>query len=241
MTDKTSKIIFYIGIFLLAVGTFGLTLAVFFAVLGLPVFIIGLILVLISKSTWKQKIIPIALSIFGVLAFWPIWIYANSVGPEIFLVPNDYRGRVNIIYKKNCGIPLKKTNEGLIYTIPTDGILILDGKQENGIIEHSYFLVDEFGTRKELPKMDVRDFKEEWTLEKKIIEPPRDKLGVFHWGRQGSFAETSYNNGVKVNEDELFRYSEFYISSYNDLTDKFKIGYKNNFDLIRASKLKECK
>ena len=133
MTDKTSNILYYSGLILLAIGAFGLTFAAFFAIIGLPVFVIGVILVLVSlKKTWKQRLIPIGIFIVSIIAFWPIWRGINTVGPEVFLIPENYRGRVNIIYKEGSGIKLEKTKEGLVYEIPNDGILILDKEQKYG-------------------------------------------------------------------------------------------------------------
>lgn len=242
MTDKTSSILYYFGLTLLAIGAFGLTFAAFFAIIGLPVFVVGLILVLISKrKSWKQRLIPIGIFIIGIIAFWPIWRAINSVGPEVFLIPDNYRGRVNIIYKKGCGIELKKNDEGLVYKIPNDGILILSNEQKFGFIEHNYYLVDENGNRTELPKLDVRDFNEEWTLEKNPNEPPRDKLGVFHWGRTGSMGKMIDENGEVTNQDGLYTYSEFYVSTYSDLTEKFDFKYEQKFDSIRNNKIIKCK
>ena len=240
MTVKTSNILFYSGISLLAIGAFGLTFAAFFAIIGLPIFVIGIILILISKKTWKQKTITIGLFIIGIIAFWPIWRNINTVGPETFLIPNDYRGRVNIIYKKDCGSLLEKTEKGLIYEIPNDGILLLSNDQKYGFIDHKYYLINKNGERTELPKMDVRDFNEEWTLEKNPNEPPRDKLGVFHWGRTGSMGRMIDQNGDVSNKDDLYTFNEFYISTYSDLTEKFNFKYERKFDSIRDIKIKEC-
>jgi hypothetical protein len=240
ITDKTSKIIYYIGLFLLAIGAFGLTFAAFFAFIGLPVFIVGIVLIFISKKSWKHKLILIAVFIVGIFAFWPIWRELNSVGPETFLIPNDYRGKASVIYKKGCGINLEKTNDTLIYNIPENGILILDGEQEYGLIEHTYFLVDDNGNRTELPKMDVRNFNEEWTLTKNPNEPSRDKLGVFHWGRTGSIGEMIDKNGETTNENDLYTFSEFYVSTYNDLKTKFSFKYEQKNDSIIKEKMKDC-
>ncbi len=242
MTDKTSNILYYTGLTLLAIGAFGLTFAAFFAIIGLPVFIVGLILVLASlKKSWKQRIIPIGLFLIGIVAFWPIWIALNSVGSEVFLIPENYRGRVNIVYKKGCGIKLEKSDEGLVYKIPDDGILILDKEQKYGFIDHTYYLIDQKGDRTELPKMDVRDFNEEWTLEKNPTEPPRDKLGVFHWGRTGSTGKMIDENGKVSNQDDLYTYSEFYVSTYSELTERFDFKYKQKFESVRNNKIRKCK
>jgi hypothetical protein len=242
MTDKTSNILYYSGLILLAIGAFGLTIAAFFAIIGLPIFLIGIILILASlKKNWKQRLIPIGIFVVGIIAFWPIWRGINTVGPEVFLIPKSYRGRVNIINKKGCGTKLEKSEEGLVYKIPNDGILILDNEQKYGFIDHKYFLVDQNGKRTELPKMDVRDFNEKWTTEKNPNEPPRDELGVFHWGRTGSTGIIRTENGVQTNEDEHYSYSEFYISTYSNLNDKFNFKYERKFDSIRDIKVRVCR
>ena len=72
MTDKTSNILYYSGLIVLVIGAFGLTFAAFFAIIGLPVFAIGVVLVLASlKKTWKQRLIPIGIFIVGIIVFWP--------------------------------------------------------------------------------------------------------------------------------------------------------------------------
>ncbi len=242
MTDKTSNFLYYSALILLAIGAFGLTFAAFFAIIGLPIFVIGIIMVLASlKKNWKQRLIPIGIFIVGIIVFWPIWREINTVGPEVFLIPENYRGHVNIIYKEGSGIKLEKTEEGLVYEIPNDGILILDKEQKYGFIDHKYYLVNQNGERTELPKMDVRNFNEEWTLEKKPTEPPRDKLGVFHWGSTGSMGKMIDENGEVSNEDDLYTFSEFYVSTYSDLLEKFNFKYERKFDSIRDNKIEKSK
>ena len=242
ITDKTSNILYYSGIVLLTIGAFGLTFAAFFAIIGFPIFIVGLIFVLVSlKKTWKQRLISIGLFIIGIIAFWPIWRGINTVGPEVFLIPENYRGRVNIIYKKGCGINLEKSDEGLVYKIPNDGILLLDKDQKYGFIDHTYYLIDQNGNRTELPKMDVRDFNEVWNVEKNPNESPRDKLGIFHWGRTGSIGKMIDENEEVSNPDDLYTYSEFYVSTYTDLTERFYFKYERNFDSIRDDKIEKYK
>ena len=53
MTDKTSSILYYSGLILLVIGAIGLTFAAFFAIIGLPIFIIGIIMVVyFKKKKW---------------------------------------------------------------------------------------------------------------------------------------------------------------------------------------------
>jgi hypothetical protein len=233
MTDKTSNFLFYSGIFLLAIGAFGLTFAAFFAIIGLPVFVIGIILVLVAKRTWKQKLIPIGLFIAGIIIFWPIWTKINSVGPETYLISKNYRGKINIIYGEDCGKELIEANGRLIYGIPDDGILIVKKELKYGIINHEYYLVDEKGTRTKLPMMDVRNFNEEYTLEKNPNEPSRSKLGIFG----NSTGSASNSQG----ENDGFEFQEFYVSTYSDLKEKYEFKYNRNFDTIRKTKLSNCR
>ena len=244
MTHKISNILYYSGLTLLAIGAFGLTFASFFAIIGLPIFIVGIILTLVSlKRTWKQRLIPIGGFIIGIIAFWPIWRETNSVGPGIFLITEGYQGKVNIIYKEGCGTELQKTDEAIIYKIPNDGILIINNDLKTGFIEHSYFYVNNEGKRTEIPKMDVRDFNEEWTLEKNPNEPPRDKLGIFHWGKivRVSIGDIINEKGEVTNKEEQYSFLDFHVSTYTDLTEKFGFKYEQKFDSIKTERLKLCK
>lgn len=242
MTDQTSSIVFYCGLILLAVGAYGLTFAAFFAIIGLPIFIVGIILVLFAlKRTWKQRLIPIGIFIIGIVVFWPIWRTLNTVGPETFLIPENYQGKILIIFKEGCGTQLEKTDEGIIYKIPNDGMLIIDNEFKTGLTEHRYFYVDSLGIRTEIPKMDVRNFNEEWTLEKNPNEPPRDKLGIFHWGRVGGIGSIINDKGEVINKGDQYDFLEFYVSTYSDLSGKFGSEYRNQFNSKKAEKLKICK
>ena len=152
---------YYFGLLLLAIGSLGLTIFSFFSVFGLPIFILGVILVMLSnEKTRKQRIISISIFGIGILSFWPIWRSMKTVEPEVFLIPKHFQGKVNVIFSKGCGEQLEKTEEGLVYHIPKDGILMIDGELKTGFINHSYFYVDSLGKRTEIEKMFVSDFNE---------------------------------------------------------------------------------
>ncbi|MGK0447329.1 MAG: energy-coupling factor transporter transmembrane protein EcfT [Polaribacter sp.] len=232
MNKNKSDFIFYLGLVLLLIGTIGLTLLVYFALIGLPIFIVGLILILISKRGLKTKLIPIIPAIGIILSFWFIWTWSNTSKPETFIINQNYRGKVNILYGEKCGKELDIINERLIHNLPDDGILIISNESESGIIDQVYYLIDSNGLKTELPKMDVRDFNEEWNT-KKESEPPRDKLGVFHAARMGS----SMNSDL----EDSYTFQEFYVSTYSDLFGKFNFKYNKRFDSILAAKLKVCR
>ena len=142
MNKRISDILFYLGLFLLIIGAVGLSFMAFFAMFGLPLFIIGSVLILITKKKLKLKLISI-LSVFGaILLFWFIWTWSKSVTPETFLISKNYRGKVNIIYGQSCGTSLEINNDRLIYNIPNDGVLIVSQDIETGLINHKFYLVD---------------------------------------------------------------------------------------------------
>jgi len=241
MTKKGNDIKYVFGIVLLTIGVIGLTFMAFFMFIGLPIFIIGLILLLLSNKSLKEKLITIGTYAMCIFLFWFIWNRVSTIGPETFHIPNEYRGKVVIIFKPGCGEQLPKTKEGYQYEIPNDGILILDQELKTGFIDHSYKYIQSNGRTIEIPMMDVRDFNEEWTLTKNPNEPSRDKLGVFHWGRTGSIGDMVDANGKALNKDDQYDFQEFYISTYNELKDKFGLKYGQEFDERINHKLEQCK
>lgn len=241
MTETTKDIKYSIGITLLTLGAIGLTFFAFFAFIGLPVFLIGIVLLLLSKKSIKRKLI--ILGSFGILivSFWFVWNRIKTVGPEIFNIPIDYNGKVVLIFKPGCGEELLKSKNGYVYNIPKDGIMIINKELKTGFIDHQYRYVSNTGEIKELPKMDVRDFNEEWTLTKNQNEPSRNKLGIFHWGRTGIVGDMVDANGKIINKNQQYDFQEFYVATYEELDSKFGFKYDKEFDIRTAEKLKNCK
>lgn len=237
--DRKIKIV---GIILIVLGTLSITLSpytLYFYYLPLIILIVGIILVWLTNTKLITKIASTISPIIFYSIYTYLWTLSNTLPPEIFLIPKDYRGKVNILYKSNCGILLTETENKLIYQIPNDGILILKNEQEFGFINQEFFLIDKNGKKTKLPKMDVRDFNEEWTLEKNPHEPSRSQLGVFHWGRTGTYGETTDINGNKIDKYKECTFQEFYISTYNNLDKKYGFKYERSFDSIREAKLKK--
>ncbi len=64
-----------------------------------------------------------------------IWKKINTVEPEIFLIPKNYRGFVYISYNHKCGTPIKYEEDSRVYEIPNDGVLLTQFKDEQGFIK----------------------------------------------------------------------------------------------------------
>ena len=153
-----------------------------------------------------------------------LWYQFKKVPPETFLIPKDYKGKIHVHFNKPCGQAAEVKNGRRLYKIPMNGILLSQFKDKQGFIDQQYFLFDKNGRLTLLPQLDVRDYNEEWTLEKNSNEPSRDILGVFHAGRvsdQGSY--------------------EFYVSTYRQLRDSFGFQYDKQFDSLEQKILDTCK
>jgi hypothetical protein len=229
---KKTDTMYIWGLILTFIGALGLTYLIFFAIFILPIFIVGVFLVFLSAKPLKVKLMTTGYFVLGILIFWPIWIWMSKVEPETFLIPIDYRGKVQVLFNEAGGKNKKYENNRRLFEIPENGILISKFEDEYGIIDQYYFLIDSNGVRTELPKLDVRDFNEEWTTSKNVNESSRNELGVFHYGRVG--------NGEHQNEGTYY-FQEFYISTYDDLINKFGHKYNSQFDSLRYELLKDSR
>jgi hypothetical protein len=226
--------LFITGTILLTIGAGVTTFSPFFIYFyGLPIItlVVGVVLVWLSGRSIKTKLIWTLTPIPVFFIYQFLWRWTNTNEPETFLIPISYRGKVHILFDEKCGQLPKYENGRRTYEIPDNGVLLTQFKDEYGFIDHEYFFVDSLGKRIVIPKMDVRDFNEEWTLEKNPNEPSRDSLGVFHWGRTGSgtFDETEYS------------FVEFYVSTYRQLGDTFGFKYDRQFDSLEMVLLRDCR
>lgn len=204
---------------------------IYFYLLPVIFLIIGLIIIWISGTAVKKKIFWTIFPIFTIPSLLFIWRQINTVPPEEFLIPENFKGRVSIIYELNCAPEIKKIDGKIIYKIPNGGILLISNKLKSGFINQKYYFVNKNGNKTEIPKMDTRDFNEEWTLEKNPKEPSRKIVGVFGWGSLGNYAESV--------SSKKYNYQEFFIGSYNDLKfEDFKESL--HFDSLKIQKAKDC-
>ncbi len=226
MRPKTNNNFFYIGISLLLIGAFGLTFMAFFAIIGLPIFIIGIILILVSKRKLKIKLFWILGTLASIIIFWPIWTKINTIEPETYLIPKDYAGKVKIIYGLDCGIEPKIENGRKILKIPNDGILFVKYKFKSGIIDHEYYSVSKNGERIKL----------------KQYENYRDRaknIPGIGFGASGNFPGEMPNGGFSSESPLTVHYSEFQV--LKDTIVEYDFLKEKKFDSIVRNRIKKCK
>ncbi len=108
----------------------------------------------------------------------------NTAEPEDYLIPNDYKGRVCIIFNRNQGAPTKYENGRRVYQIPDNGILLTQFKDEYGLIDHHYYHIDKSGKRTAL-KIYTYSYNPDGTTKWKI-ENAREIGIFFRWHNRRS-------------------------------------------------------
>lgn len=78
----------------------------------------------------------------------------QSVKSEIYLIPEGFEGRVNVIFRKKTKITARYENAKRVYKIPSDGILVSDYEFQEGMINREFFLIDAQGHRSQLLVFD---------------------------------------------------------------------------------------
>lgn len=134
--------------------------------------LVGIIQILFSlvkiniRKIWQifWALLPLFI---GILVF-----QISSASKDIFLIPENYKGKITIQYNQKNGF--EKEFEGLwwrIYKVPKDGILKTKFEIKGNSISYSgskYYYVDENGNRKEIKRF-CENCEEKDTLSVQII------------------------------------------------------------------------
>ena len=218
--------LFIVGKVLVILGAGAVTISPFLLyvyLLPLWAFLLGLILIWLTDRTVKTKVIWTVSPVVVGAAFQFICYQFSKAPAETFLIPQHYRGKIHIHFNEPYGQVADVVNGRRQYRVPVTGILLSRFTDKQGILDQQYFLIDSSGKSTILPQLDVRDYNETWTTEKRDTEPSRDILGVFHAGRVGS--DGTY---------------EFYVATYRQLKDTFGFHYNKYFDSIEQRMMEDC-
>ena len=121
MKNKTYKI----GLVLIILSFIACIISFYFIIFGLPIFLIGMTVVLFSKTQFKTKLITTILPIILWLPATYIFLYFYGLTtPETFLIPSTLEKRFRVIYDEKCGVEPKYENGRRIIVIPYNGVLM---------------------------------------------------------------------------------------------------------------------
>jgi hypothetical protein len=169
-----------------------------------------------------------------------LWLFTIVMGcknpePETYLIPEGFKGRVNIIFNQPKGVPAKYENGRRIYQVPIDGILLTQFKDEYGIIDHKYYYIDGRGNKKGLRIFNYEYNKDGTT---KWIIKDGHEVGVFFDGTTGAYG----NGNIKYQE---FRVSDYFsldsMESKGNFLKRLEEVLHSNFapDTLSTQKMKE--
>ena len=162
------------------------------------------------------------------LLFVSLLISCKKGEPSIYLIPDGYKGAVEIVYDQDGSSIIYKNKSGgetsytkqsgkearyeggsRVYEIPDSGILLTQHNENHGSYERAYFYVDNNGNRKKLKPISHSDIQsnnvKDW-----------DELVVFDMGTG------SYGHAIS--------YERFMVASLNEIKTKFNKNYYSAFD-----------
>jgi hypothetical protein len=74
--------------------------------------------------------------------------------PEIHLIPSDFRGKVQIVFRAPNGVPARLENGAHVYDIPSDGLLLTQADSNEGLSpEYRFFFVTPEGEHKPISRI----------------------------------------------------------------------------------------
>jgi hypothetical protein len=144
---------------------------------------------------------------------------------EVFYIPNEYRGKVVVVYGRPFGDQPKVDDSTIAYVIPKDGILISQSVAPVMNLRQSEFYLVDNGGRKS--KLDM--------LEKDSIFSSKDsaiyrrKIGIIPFGTIGS---------CSLDSAKYFCYSDFYIGSYSEMAKYYTPKMAGDFENRLMAKAK---
>ena len=189
-------------------------------VFGIPIFSIGVILVILSNTTTTKKLLATILPIILYLPTTYLFLISyNYTTPKTFLIPANYNGAIRIVYEESCGTKYIKEDGRQKLTFPQNGILVLNENVDGGFINNKYYLLDENGGRTEVPEYIV-------------FEKTTKKTPYILVSGSGVKSASEY-------EKEII-FSDFYLHNKDTtLTDKYIVSEK--FDSLTWKSVADCR
>ena len=211
--------LYNIGLTLISLSFVACVISYWLLIFGIPIFSIGVILVVLSNTTTTKKLLATILPIILYLPTTYLFLIAyNYTTPKTFLIPANYNGAIRIVYEESCGTKYIKEDGRQKLTFPQNGILVLNEKFD-GSINNKYYLLDENGGRTEVPEYIV-------------FEKTTKKTPYILVSGGGVMSTHNQEKGIK--------YSDFYLCNKDTtLTDNYIVSEK--FDSLTWKSVADCR
>lgn len=218
---------FYIGLTLIIISFIACVISFYLLVFGIPTFLFGAVLVLLSKQTIQTKLLTTLTPLVLYFPFTFLFLYVyNYSTPKTILIPKNFEGNLRVVYEENCGRNYDKTDGVKTLTFPENGILVLNEDFDRHV-NYNYYLVDELGSRTKIPQ--ILDFKD------RIQKRPCVLVGG-----SGTIGQTIEANSENQEEKGII-FSDFYV--YNKDTINRNDNYKSQqrFDSLTTIIVNQCR
>lgn len=167
-------------------------------------------------------ITPIVLYIPITFLFLNIYNYST---PKTILIPENFDGKLRIVYEEKCGIKYSREDGIKTLIFPENGILILNEKFDRHI-NFNYYLIDKLGKKTKIPQI--------FNFNNRIQKRPSVLKGSS--GTIGGMIEANSTN----QEKKGITFSDFYVFNKDTL---IRNDYKNQrkFDSLTTNIVNECR
>lgn len=231
---KLRNTLFYIGLSIIIVSFVACVISFYLIIFGIPVFLVGALLVLLSKRPVKTKllatIVPLVLYIPATILF--LYAYNYSV-PKTLLIPQNFEGPLRIVYKEKCGSPYQEIEGETTLVFPENGILILNEDFDRHI-NYEYYFVDKAGKRTKI-FYELTGFSKSTKHLPCIVSS-----GSGTMGQSQAMEDTSGNSKEEYLASEgpkEIKYTEFYV--YNN--DTINTTDEDNISALMVKAVEECR
>ncbi len=181
------------------------------------------------KTLLKIVILPITiiLTIIGMYMISFLNAYLTRPEPETFLIPDNYAGKIRIVYGEECGVNPLIENGRRVLQIPNSGLLIIKPKFKAGIIDHEYYFVDSNGNR---------------TIANRNNGYEDQSRGVQLSG-SGSIGGAMPDGSSSSESPLAIHFTDFYVhsGSSNEFTNKEYTAQEKRIDSLTRASVKDCR
>jgi hypothetical protein len=217
---------FYIGLTLIAISFIACVVSFYLLVFGIPTFLVGAILIFLSKQNIKTKLLTTLIPLIIYVPSTFLFLYAyNYSTTKTILIPKNFEGNLRVVYEENCGSNYDKIEGIKTLTFPENGILVLNEDFDRQV-NYNYYLVDELGNRTKISQ--ILDFKD------RIQKQPCVLVGG-----SGTIEQMIEANSTNQKEKGI-TFSDFYI--YNkDTVDRNDFKSQQKIDSLTTTIVNQCR
>lgn len=141
------------------------------------------------------------LSLMSVLLLFLVG--CRNIDTEYYLLPENFIGRVTVIFDQDSGSAIKYEGGKRIYEIPANGILRTQFHYEAGRVNHHYYYCGDKGKRTELSIINYEYYKDGTT---RYTQTNKDKVVIMGDGTYG-----------QLGTEPPAKFQFFFVSSINGL------------------------